>query len=190
MDKYYDKFLILINKKNRIPDKFNYDLIEVYSNYRKDYILINKTTYINYLLLKKKLEKKNIIIEIESAFRTHDYQRKLYDELVKNKGKSYAEKYIAKPYYSEHETGLAIDICILKDNRYYIEHEINDLKEIDIIHNVINKFGFILRYPNGKENITGYSYDPWHLRYVGKFSKKIYDNDLTLEEFYDLYLKN
>ncbi len=188
--KFYDKYLILVNKLNKIPDNFNYDLINIYSNYKKDYLYIDKVVYTNYLLLKDYLKKKNINIEIESAYRTHDYQEKLFNDLCMEKGKDYALKYSATKYHSEHETGLAIDICILKNNKYYIEHELNDLKELNIIHNNIYKYGFILRYPKDKESITGYNYEPWHIRYVGKFSNIIYKNNLTLEEFYNLYLKN
>ena len=188
MKKYYDKYLILVNKTNKIPDDFDYDIIEIYSNYKNECILIDKITYINYLLLKKELQSKNIEIDIESAYRTHEYQKKLYDKLCNEKSIKYANKYIAKEYHSEHELGLAIDICVLKNNKYYIEHEIDD-NTLEIIHKSLHKYGFILRYPKNKENITGYSYEPWHIRYIGKFAQKIYKEKITLEEFYDLYLK-
>lgn len=189
LKKYYDKFLILINKNNKIPNDFSYDLINIYSKYKNEYITLDKTVYINYLLLKKDLKSKNIEIDVESGYRTHEYQKNLFNNLVQNKGINYAKKYIAREYYSEHETGLAIDICIFKNNKYYIEHEIKKLKDIDYIHKILHKYGFILRYPENKENITGYNYEPWHIRYVGKFAKKIYEENLTLEEFHKLYLK-
>ncbi len=189
MKRYYDKYLTLVNKENKIDDDFEYNLINVYSEYKKSYILVDKEAYINYILLKNKLKKMNIIIDIESAYRTHEYQKKLYDRLVKEKSVEYANKYIAKPYYSEHETGLAIDISILKNNKYYIEHELLNLDELKIIHKVMYKYGFILRYPKNKEHITKYNYEPWHIRYVGKFAKNMYERNLTLEEFLYLYLK-
>ena len=189
MKKYYDKYLVLINKDNKIPECFNYELISEYSKYRKENMLIDKTVYLNYLLLKKYLNKKNIDIEIESAYRTHDYQEKLFNELSEDKGYEYAQKYSAQKYHSEHETGLALDICIFKNNKYYIEHEIKNMKETEVIHKTIHKYGFILRYPNDKTNITKYNYEPWHIRYVGKFAKKMYEENLTLEEFHNLYLK-
>lgn len=189
MKKYYDKYLILINKDNKIPNNFNYDLISVFSDYKKEKIYIDKIVYLNYLLLKKNLEKKNIIIDIESGYRTHEYQDVLFNNLLKDKGREYALKYSAEKYHSEHESGLAIDICIFKNNKYYIEHDIGDMEEIKTIHKIIHKYGFILRYPKDKTDITKYNYEPWHLRYVGKFAKKIYEENLTLEEFHNLYLK-
>lgn len=189
MKKYYDKYLVLINKDNKIANDFNYDLINMFSDYKKEKIYIDRIVYLNYLLLKRDLAKKNINIEIESAYRTHEYQETLFNDLVKNKGGEYALKYSAQKYHSEHESGLAIDICIFKNNKYYVEHEIKNMEETKIIHKVINKYGFILRYPEDKTDVTKYNYEPWHLRYVGKFAKKMYEENLTLEEFHQLYLK-
>lgn len=88
------------------------------------------------------------------------------------------------PGTSEHHTGQAIDLVIMKDNKWIIENE-ELLRENDIferIHKVLKYFGFILRYPKGKEYITGYSYEPWHIRYVGEDIAMNIGN-LTLEEY-------
>lgn len=91
---------------------------------------------------------------------------------------------VALPGTSEHESGLAIDCGIVIDGEY-----IDELPEnapiTKWIHENCYKYGFILRYPKGKEEITGYKYEPWHLRYVGpKLAKYLTENDLTLDEYY------
>jgi D-alanyl-D-alanine carboxypeptidase len=88
------------------------------------------------------------------------------------------------PGTSEHHTGQAIDLIIQKDGKWINEND-DLLKEVETfnkIHKVLKHFGFILRYPKGKEKITGYPYEPWHIRYIGE-SKAMEIGDLTLEEF-------
>ena len=180
------KYDIIINKNNKIPKDLNFNIVEVASKYdlNKKFYLEEKT-YKYFLKLKKDALKLGYDIEIESSFRTHDYQKKLFDNLVKEKGYEYAIKYVAKPYTSEHETGLAIDICIFKNNEYVIEHDLENLDEVKWLHKNAHKYGFILRYPKNKTDITGYNYEPWHFRYVGKkLAKHLYINNLTLEEYH------
>ena len=74
---------------------------------------------------------------------------------------------MAKPGYSEHETGLAIDICLEKDGHWYNEFADEFTECYKVLHEICACYGFILRYPEGKEEITGYHYEPWHLRYLG-----------------------
>ncbi len=175
-------YQLLINKKNKIPEDFIPRLVEVKSEYKKNMFLEEKT-YFSFLKLKKYLAKKDIFIEIASAYRTRDYQANLFKELLQEKGLEYANKYLAKPGFSEHESGLALDFCLLKNHKFITEHELLNCTELPLIHQILNKFGFILRYPNGKEKITGYSYEPWHLRYVGKrLAKKLFKQNRTLEE--------
>lgn len=177
-------YSILVNKTNPIPQNYNAELVSYDSRYKNN-ILVEKETLENFKSLKEKAFENNIEIDIESGHRTHEYQQKLVDDLVKEKGSDYASKYIAMPYHSEHETGLAIDICIYINGVCLIEHSIANLEEIKWIHDNAHNFGFILRYPEGKENITGYNYEPWHFRYVGReCAKYLYENKLTLEEYY------
>ena len=110
-------------------------------------------------------------------------EEKIYNKLLEEKGFTYAITRIAEPGKSEHQTGLAIDFCIYKDEKCYIEHEIEELLETKWVHQNCYRYGFILRYPEGKEDITKYSYEPWHIRYVGNIASYIYNNNLTLEEY-------
>ena len=178
-------YSVLINKDNEISDNLKFNLIRVSSKY-KDNILIEENTYYNYKKLKEFLKKHDVDIQIQSGYRTHLYQKKLFDNLVNNKGLEYALKYVAKPYHSEHETGLAIDFCIYTKDKIIEEHDLLNYEKLSFIHDNLYKFGFILRYKKNKEDITKYNYEPWHIRYVGNdLAQTIYNEDIALEEYYN-----
>lgn len=177
----------LINKNNKIkPNFFKYvTLVSTKDSLGED-ILVEDKTFIAYSRLKDFLETKDIHICIDSAYRSFDEQKEIYDEFMEKYGREYTDRVVAPIGSSEHHSGLAIDISlivdgkILKTNEELLEH--NSLfKEI---HKYLSNFGFILRYPEGKEGLTGYDYEPWHIRYVGDFiAKIIYRNNYTLEEY-------
>lgn len=176
-------YQILVNKDNplsraHIPN----DLIETNSKY-KDNIMLDRRAYEHFKLMQEEAKKQKIYIDIESGYRPYDYQEKIYNKLVEEKGFSYAITRIAEPGKSEHQTGLAIDYCIYKDGSCYIEHDLEDMKETKWVQDNAHRYGFILRYPYGKENITKYSYEPWHIRFVGDIATYLYNNNLTLEEY-------
>ena len=178
-------YQILVNKDNYLPRAhIPNDLVLVTSKY-KDNIKLDKKAYEAFQRMQKEALKYNYKIDIMSGYRDYNYQEKIYNKLVGEKGYSYAITRIAEPGKSEHQTGLAIDFCVYKDNKCYIEHEIEDLEETKWVHNNAYKYGFILRYPEGKENITKYSYEPWHIRFVDDLAKVLYDKKLTLEEYYE-----
>lgn len=174
---------ILVNKDNPLPRAhIPNDLVIAESSY-KDNIYIDKTVKEAYDKLKEAASKYNYHIDIVSGYRDYDYQEKIYNKLLEEKGFSYAITRIAEPGKSEHQTGLALDFCVYKDEKCYIEHELEDFPETKWIHQNCHRYGFILRYPEGKEDITKYSYEPWHLRYVGSIASYLYNNNLTLEEY-------
>lgn len=184
------KYKVLVNKENKIKDNYlsKIELITTKDVDNLD-IQVEKETYHAYLKLKKFLETKNIIIGISSAYRSKEYQQEIYDSFVKDYGKDYADKFVAPVGCSEHHTGLSIDINIKvngawpKDNYELMKQE----KMFKTIHKYLSTYGFILRYPDEKEDITGYPYEPWHIRYTGEIVAKIIEsNNYTLEE----YLKN
>lgn len=120
-----------------------------------------------------------------STYRDYDYQKKLFDDYTEKKGEAYALNCSAKPGHSEHQTGLAVDVAGSNDDYDEFESSI----EFPWMKENAHLYGFILRYPKGKEKITGFKYEPWHYRYVGEeIAKVIYENNLTLEEYYDQYL--
>ncbi len=128
--------------------------------------------------LKQKASEDGIELKIVSGFRSYNTQNRLYSNYVARDGKTEADTYSARPGHSEHQTGLAIDVNSLL-------FSFGETKEGKWLQNNAYKYGFIIRYPKGKENITGYQYEPWHLRYVGDLSKKLYNggNWITLEEY-------
>lgn len=122
-------------------------------------------------------KKAGLSLSICSGFRSYDYQNQLYNGYVARDGKTAADTYSARAGHSEHQTGLAMDIN-------YASSAFTNTPEAKWLAANCYKYGFILRYPKGKENITGYMYESWHVRYLGKqLAKEVYDSGLTLEEF-------
>lgn len=122
-------------------------------------------------------------IIVDSGYRSYNYQQVVLDALIKEKGDE-AFKLVALPGASEHQTGLAIDFAYYENGIYNDDVKEND-KEAIWLKNNAWKYGFILRYPKGKESVTGYNFEPWHFRFVGlKLAKYLFKNDLTLEEYY------
>ena len=143
---------MLVNKDNTLDKTYvPLDLVDAHSSY-KDSVLVNKKVLEQFNLMKLDAIKLGYDIDIMSGYRDYFYQEKIYNKLLKEKGLAYTFRSIAKPGCSEHQTGLAIDICIYKDNKCYIEHELEDLEEIKWVIDNSYKYGFILRYPRNKED--------------------------------------
>lgn len=122
-----------------------------------------------------------ISLFVASGFRSYEYQKDLYDAYVKRDGKEEADTYSARPGYSEHQTGLAADINAA-------DSSFDDTAEAKWLDENCYKYGFVIRFPKGKEQYTGYVYESWHLRYVGeRIAKNIHDaGGISLEEYYNL----
>ncbi|MBB6623316.1 M15 family metallopeptidase [Clostridium gasigenes] len=119
-----------------------------------------------------------IILLGNSGYRSYKSQKNIYKNRVKSQGKKLADVYVAKSGFSEHQTGLCIDIT--NKEGYFAE----GTKEADWLAKNCYRFGFIIRYPKEKKSITSIEYEPWHIRYVGEDAAKyIYDNGITLEEY-------
>ena len=116
-----------------------------------------------------------------SGYRSYDYQTKLYNNYVACEGQTAADTYSARPGYSEHQTGLAFDILDSHGN-LLDGPEYHDA--IHWLHTHAHEYGFIIRFQPGKEVITGYQAEPWHLRYVGDRATDIYNSGLSLEEYF------
>lgn len=185
----YD-YLVLVNKYSRLPDNWedNVELVNTKNAWNED-IKIEKEALENYKKLKSALEKEGVTIELDSVYRSVKEQQELWDEWSNDpeKGIDYVKKYVAVPGYSEHHTGLAVDICIRKNGKLVYENEamIADKETFAKIHKRIADYGFILRYLENRDDITGYAYEPWHLRYVGskKIAKEIMSKNITFEEY-------
>lgn len=124
-----------------------------------------------------------IMIYGVSGYRSIARQKVIYKYNVDNYGQAHADKYSAKPMYSEHHTGLCMDVSS-KSVEFGLVEKYGETKEGKWLAQNAHKFGFIIRYPKGKEEITGYNYEPWHIRYLGiPLATYIYENNLCYEEF-------
>ena len=175
------KYLVLVNSWHKCPDDLNFKIVDVNSKYAENRFA-EENTFKAFLKLKEYALKNGYDIEIESGYRSVEHQQRVFDNSINKNGLEHTKKYVATPGYSEHHTGLALDICLKQNDKFIIEHNLpDDFK--DFLKENGYKFGFIIRYPKGKEEITGYNYEPWHIRYVGSIAEYIYKNNLTLEEY-------
>jgi len=118
-----------------------------------------------------------------SGYRSFKRQQEIFSHNARLKGVEAANQYSAKAGHSEHQTGLAMDVSSPTVN-YELVEEFGETKEGRWLSKMAPEYGFIIRYPKGKEEITGYQYEPWHLRYVGvKHAKRIAYNQSTLEDY-------
>ncbi|MFQ8707033.1 MAG: D-alanyl-D-alanine carboxypeptidase family protein [Thomasclavelia sp.] len=187
-----DELLTLVNYKNKVPDNWQVNLVPL-----NDRQSIDQRAYqaLQEMLDNAKKEGMNIIVC--SSYRTYDKQKQLFVNKVSEylkKGYSYneaqdaASMWVAKPNTSEHQLGLAVDL-VSRDNQRLDKSQEKTEEQRWLMENC-QRYGFILRYPSDKSNLTGVNYEPWHYRYVGKeHAKKITRQGICLEEYLD-NLKN
>ena len=180
------ELLVLVNKYHRLPQDFRqYNLVSMSREYTvndgKQYLLAG-AAYEKFVQMADAAKKEGLSLKVISAYRTEEYQRGLYNNSVRRNGKAYAEKYSARPGFSEHETGLAVDINSVRG-------AFENTPEFTWMQKHAHEYGYILRYQKGREWITGYAYEPWHYRYVGADAAKvIYEEGITYEEYYAKYI--
>lgn len=180
-------YLILVNKQNPLPDDWSerIDTVHCTNSLGMD-LEAEITAYEAYLKLKEDLENDDIIVDLDSALRTKEMQEQIAADFTKEYGEEYTAKIVAVPGYSEHHTGLALDLYLnVNGEDIYFNFEMMEYAPLwEKIHQRITDYGFILRYPREREHITGYVYEPWHIRYVGcEAAREIHDQKLTLEEY-------
>lgn len=117
---------------------------------------------------------------VQSGYRSYQRQNRIYNNYVSQHGREAADTFSARPGHSEHHTGLAFDLNTITDS-------FADTEEGKWVAANCYRYGFIIRYPKNKESITGYKYEPWHLRYLGRdLAEKVYNSGLCLEEYFGL----
>lgn len=178
--------LLIVNKfyyldKDYVPD----NLVTISSVYGRGEI--QEDAYNAFIKMYNDAAKKGLYPYISSSYRSYSRQNTLYTNYANADGIKKADTYSARPGYSEHQTGLAMDLGTASNNNI---GDFENSKEFTWVKENAHKYGFILRYPEGKEYITGYMYEPWHYRYVGeKVAKYIYENNITYEEYYEYFIK-
>ncbi|MDF2719105.1 MAG: peptidase, partial [Paenibacillus sp.] len=177
-----------VNKTNKLPDNFKPDdLVEPNIPFifkeKSDKRLMRKEAAGALEKLVAAAKKDGIALAGVSGYRSQSTQKTLFENYVKKDGEEAARKYSAVPGHSEHQTGLAMDISG-SDGKCAASDCFAGTKEAKWLAEHAAEHGFIIRYPKGKEDITGYQYEPWHLRYVGtKAAKEIMEKGVTLEEY-------
>ncbi len=159
----YIKGILIANKTYALPEDYNPGL--------------DSETESAFYTLSEAAAEEGLDIWLASGFRSFDDQDRIYHNYVDSYGQETADTFSARPGHSEHQTGLAIDVNTIDDS-------FAGTPEAIWLEEHAHEYGFIIRYPKGKENITGYKYEPWHIRYLGvEKATEVYNSGLTLEEF-------
>lgn len=181
-------YMALVNKQHKLPDGWE-EAVELvsFTNSVKDKVEVETKAYDAYLKLKEDLESEGVYVDLDSAYRSVEAQQKIVDDFTKKYGEEYVKLYVAVPGYSEHHTGLALDLFLIIDGKTVNKNE-DMVKHPDVwkkIHAKLADHGFILRYLPQKKIETGYSYEPWHIRYLDDpaIAKEIADKNATFEAF-------
>lgn len=181
---------VLVNKQNMLPDGYAPDDL-VYPDVRFTFEekiekrMMRKEAAAALERLFAAADREGLPLAGVSAYRSNQRQKQLFDYYVQKDGLEIAQTYSAYPGTSEHETGLAIDVAGA-DGSCSVSDCFGDKPEAKWLAENAYRFGFIIRYPKGKEEITGYQYEPWHIRYVGAdIAEEIQERDITLEEYYN-----
>lgn len=179
--------LILVNKYYALDKDYEPDnMVKIEAKYGVQQYL-QKEAYDAFKKMADDAKKEGLTLYITSPYRSYQTQNKLYNNYSAKDGKELADTYSARPGYSEHQTGLAADI-VSGPGKSLASFE--NTKEFKWIKSHAHLYGFILRYPKGKEKLTGYQYEPWHYRYLGvDTASKIYSSGLTYEEYYAYYIQ-
>jgi len=188
----YENTLALVNKSYFLPDTYiPSDLVRADVQYSFGDAEVEKAFLRQEAALAlenmfQAAENDGIILYAVSGYRSYKRQNEVFTAEAVKSGEEYAETVVAIPGQSEHQTGLAMDISA-QSVQFDLTESLAETVEGEWLATHAHEYGFILRYPKGKEDITGYSFEPWHFRYVGiDFAKTIYEKQLTLEEYFEI----
>ncbi len=179
--------LMLTNKFYSLDASYNGENMATVSN-RYSYgenQMVTPETFDAFLTMFNEAKKEGLTLIINSSFRSYEEQEEVYNSYKNSKGTKEADRIAARPGFSEHQTGLAIDIQTYGSQASTFE----DFDEFKWLSENAYKYGFILRYPKDKEYLTGYEYESWHYRYVGvDVATYIQENNITFDEYYAYFI--
>ncbi|UJF34679.1 M15 family metallopeptidase [Paenibacillus hexagrammi] len=185
-----ESITVLVNKQNSLPDSYEpadlvYPDVPFVFKEKIEKRKMRKEAASALEKLFAGAEKDGIYLAGVSAYRSYATQKSVFQRYVAKDGEEKAKTYSAVPGTSEHETGLAIDVSG-SDGKCAAEDCFGGTKEAKWLEQHAAEYGFIIRYPKGKDAITGYQYEPWHIRFVGtNIAKEIHDKGITLEEYFN-----
>lgn len=188
-DVQLESILLVVNKETQLPAEYvPKDLTEVEIRFSPSASLSKRMLRQEAAEALEKLfqeaEVQNIMLYGVSGYRSYETQRGIYERKVASAGQAMADRYVAYPGKSEHQTGLAMDVTNQKGINKSLTEDFGETPEGKWLKENAHIYGFIIRYPFGKESITGYSYEPWHIRYVGESTAEFLKvNELVLEEY-------
>lgn len=184
-----DSVLIIANKKHKLPDGYepsDLTLLTVPTAYGDVYMKAEAAQAMSNMIAAANAE--GVYPVVTTAYRDYAFQETLYNGYVESDGVEAADTYSSRPGYSDHQTGLAADISC-ESNGYSLNTEFENTAEGQWLAQHAHEYGFVMRYPNGKEAVTGYTYEPWHFRYIGvEEATNLYNSDpnMTMEEYYGI----
>ena len=179
--------LLICNKYYKLSSTYTGNLVYMSSTYsRRGGQMLDSTAYEAFVKLSDAARSQGLNIVNQSAYRSYSNQSSIYNSYLSQNGQAWTDKWSARPGHSEHQTGLALDVAT------YTTVQLGDFEytnEFVWMQQHAHEYGFILRYPDGQEYITGYGYEPWHYRYVGvEAATQIYNEKITYEEYYTYYI--
>lgn len=181
-------YLILVNTAHKIPADYidSVELVEM-RGYDNELFRAEKQAAAHFCSLQKASAQAGIEILLSSAYRSVRRQQEIREEFLAQYGEDHVRRYVAVPGFSEHHTGLALDFVAKIGGKWLIEKSVimGRSQELQPVYDLLPGYGFILRYLRGKEEITGYPAEPWHIRYVGDpaVAAEITKRGITLEEY-------
>ena len=170
---------MLVNKYYNLDEEYEPELVNVKNWYSYGEQKVTEEVYDQFILMFDAAKEEDLTLIINDSFRSYETQKKTH--------KLYGDAIAARAGASEHNTGLAIDIVTYGADG----DDFDQTKEFEWLSKNAHKYGFILRYPKDKEYLTGYDYESWHYRYLGRdLATKVYESGLTYEEYYAYYIEN
>ena len=186
-----DSLLVVANKKHKLPDGYVPADLVTPDIAQTAACTMREPAAKAIAEMADAAEAEGVYLMISSAYRGEDYQRALYDNYSASYGSETADTISSRPGYSDHQTGLAADFVEGDGslNGINFNQSFETTKSGEWLRDHAHEYGFIMRYPKDKQDITGYAYEPWHFRYIGvDYATQIYETDVyyTFEEFFDV----
>lgn len=182
-----NKYEVLVNKYYTLPENYDPGVIKTFSStYAYGQVMAEETCYNAFIEMAKAAKRDGVTLILTAGYRSHASQKTTYEDMKDRKGQDYADEHSTRPGHNEHETGLALDILTYNG----LLETFKTTEAYAWLHENAQDYGFLERYQEGWEYLTGYSPESWHYRYVGvDLAKKVKAEGITYEEYYAYYLE-